>query len=826
MATAESSTSGGSSGGPTRLLLTNLHPSVSTSHLRAHLERCPSPSNAAGALTDLKVLSRPDGTSRCIAFAGFKRHSDAERVREWLDGTWVAGERGGARVKADWAKEISDNPRPSKRSRRNDDGVASLTSANAAPLGGSNNSNDPQKKNKGDRFADFLAVMNPAKSVQAESSSMNEDVQALLAPAGEGTKTDQKTTKKNKKGGDDAAAALPAAAVEPTPESDGAAQDEELTDAEYLARRMKRKLSEVDDDDEGVLQEEADDGVAADAPEFEQDAEDGGKTDAEPEEIDAAAEEKDSAWARTQETLLETGRLFLRNLPFTTTSDELGELCSTFGPVDQVHIPIDTKTNQAKGLAYVTFVQPADAVTAFKALDGTTFQGRLLHILPAMGRAPKSANGSNDPKSLKQERLEERKQNAGQAFSWGTLYLNADAAISAVADRLGISKSALLDPSASDPAVKVALAEAHTLAETKRYFESQDVNLDAFSRPGPRSSTCILVKNLPYATTASSLQTLFAPHGTISRLLVPPSGTIAIVEMADKDSAQKAWRALVYKQFGGSVLYLEKAPAAIWSSSPAKADKSKKDDAAVLPVVAAKKGAAVATSSSAGSESDAAPGATLFLKNLSFATTTPRLRAAFDHLDGFVFARVQTKPDPKRQGETLSMGFGFAGFKTPAQAQRAKEAQAGMVLDGHEIEINFAKRDTDKVGGRGGNTATAAAGKESSTKLLVKNVPFEATRNDLRQLFGAYGQLKSVRLPRKMDNKTRGFAFLEFASRRDAESAFEALEHTHLLGRHLVLQWTGTEDGVGEGAGPTDARGKATVDFSGQTRRSKTKFTI
>lgn len=116
--------------------------------------------------------------------------------------------------------------------------------------------------------------------------------------------------------------------------------------------------------------------------------------------------------------------MFLRNLPFTTTSDELGELCSAFGSIDQVHIPVDTKTNQAKGLAYVTFVQPADAVTAFKALDGTTFQGRLLHILPAMGRAPKSANGSSDPKSLKQERLEERKQNAGQAFSWGTLYLN------------------------------------------------------------------------------------------------------------------------------------------------------------------------------------------------------------------------------------------------------------------------------------------------------------------------------------------------------------------------------------------------------------------
>ncbi|GAA5870504.1 hypothetical protein JCM3774_003690 [Rhodotorula dairenensis] len=831
-------------GRQTRLLLTNLHPSVSTQHLRAHLERCPSPSTASSAVTDLKVLSRPDGTSRCIAFAGFKRHLDADRVREWIDGTWVAGERGGARVKADWAKEISDNPRPTKRSRR-EDGVASLTSTNTAPLG-----TNKKSKREEDRFADFLAVMNPAKSVRQESSTMNEDVQALLssgggASSGDGdasassaaTKGKQEKRKATK---GDQTPILESRPDEATVETDGAAQDEELTDAEYLARRMKRKLSDVDDGGDNDVEDmaAADDGdtLATDSPEFEQDVEDGGaeKTtvNAGPEEVDAAAEEKDSTWARTEATLLETGRLFLRNLPFTTTSDELEELCSPYGPIQQVHIPMDTKTNQAKGLAYVTFVQPADAVSAFKALDGTTFQGRLLHILPAMGRAPKAANGSNDPKSLKQERLEQRKQNAGQAFSWGTLYLNADAAISAVADRLGVSKSALLDPSASDPAVKVALAEAHTLAETKRYFESQDVNLDAFSRPGPRSSTCILVKNLPYATSATSLQTLFAPHGTVSRLLVPPSGTIAIVEMADKDSAQQAWRALVYKQFGGSVLYLEKAPAAIWSGS-AKAGKRKgeDDDSVVLPVAAApgKKATEASSAASGHSEADAAPGATLFLKNLNFATTTPRLRAAFDHLDGFVFARVQTKPDPKRTGETLSMGFGFAGFKTPAHAQRAKEAQAGLVLDGHEIEINFAKRDTDKVGASRATTTTttAAGGKESSTKLLVKNVPFEATRNDLRQLFGAYGQLKSVRLPRKMDNKTRGFAFLEFASRRDAEAAFEALEHTHLLGRHLVLQWTGTEDGVGEGSsGATDARGKATVDFSGQTRRSKTKFTI
>jgi multiple RNA-binding domain-containing protein 1 len=56
-------------------------------------------------------------------------------------------------------------------------------------------------------------------------------------------------------------------------------------------------------------------------------------------------------------------------------------------------------------------------------------------------------------------------------------------------------------------------------------------------------------------------------------------------------------------------------------------------------------------------------------------------------------------------------------------------------------------------------------------------------------LNSAYGHLKSVRLPKKFDSRSRGFAFLDFASRQDAENAYNVLRHTHLLGRHLVLEW-------------------------------------
>jgi len=60
-------------------------------------------------------------------------------------------------------------------------------------------------------------------------------------------------------------------------------------------------------------------------------------------------------------------------------------------------------------------------------------------------------------------------------------------------------------------------------------------------------------------------------------------------------------------------------------------------------------------------------------------------------------------------------------------------------------------------------------------------------------LFGAYGQLRSVRVPKKFDRSARGFAFADFVSAREAENAMDALKDTHLLGRKLVLQYASEE---------------------------------
>ena len=92
----------------------------------------------------------------------------------------------------------------------------------------------------------------------------------------------------------------------------------------------------------------------------------------------------------------------------------------------QVHLPIDNKTQASKGFAYVLFKTAAEAVGAYKELDQTEFQGRLLHIIAA---SPKRENKLDEyaisKLPLKKQRELKRKANAATSqFSWSSLYMN------------------------------------------------------------------------------------------------------------------------------------------------------------------------------------------------------------------------------------------------------------------------------------------------------------------------------------------------------------------------------------------------------------------
>lgn len=475
----------------------------------------------------------------------------------------------------------------------------------------------------------------------------------------------------------------------------------------------------------------------------------------------------------------------------------------------QVHIPLDAQSKASKGLAFVKFVDPSHALLAFRGKDGAIFQGRLLHVLPAVSPVPKPQSSG----SLKQKRHEAKKAMAGKDFQWGMLYMNSDAVASSISERFDVPKATLLgadEVAGVSPAVRLALAETRIIQETKQFFADHGMNLDALERVKTRTDDTILVKNIPYGTGADEIRSLFARFGDVARVLMPPSNTIAVVEMPIVNEARVAFRALAYKRFKDAVLYLEKAPTGFLPPRGSGAP-----HAETIASVQGKRAPESSRSLLGADTNDtaavAAADGTLYIKNLSFATTSERLADAFRALAGFVFARVQTKPDAKQPMVRLSMGYGFVGFTSAEHAIHAQKAMDQYVLDGHTLSVSLARRGRDA-------DDDAPVQRAPSAKMLVKNVPFEATKKDIRELFGAHGQLKSVRVPKQVHGRTRGFAFVEFVSRREAENAMAALRHTHLLGRHLVLEWAGDAEGT---AGVDELREKTRHAYVGESDRHR-----
>ncbi len=454
----------------------------------------------------------------------------------------------------------------------------------------------------------------------------------------------------------------------------------------------------------------------------------------------------------------------------------------------QVQLPVNAQ-GTGKGFALVLFAKPADAVVAFQSMDGATFQGRILHIIPADAKRDHGVDefGMSNLPLKKQNLIRKKKEAASTTFNWNSLYMSQDAVNTSMATRLGVSKSELLDPTSADAAVKQAIAETTVIQDTKAYFAANGVDLDAF-KSQKRGDTAILVKNFPYGTTLEELRKMFEETGPVLRVLMPPTGTIAIVQFAKPNDAKTAFGRLSYRRIKDSVLFLEKAPRDLFASEPVAPPSQTEDQRAKAQKLSV--GDLLASGDKA--EEQEVETTSLFIRNLNFTTTTSRLAEAFKPLDGFVSARVKTKMDPKRAGQTLSMGFGFAEFRTKEQAQAALKAMDGHVLEEHALTVKASHKGHDAAEERRREDKAKKVASQR-TKIVIKNLPFQATKKDIRSLFATYGQLRSVRVPKKADYTSRGFAFADFVTPREAENALNALKDTHLLGRRLVLDYAEAE---------------------------------
>jgi len=91
------------------------------------------------------------------------------------------------------------------------------------------------------------------------------------------------------------------------------------------------------------------------------------------------------------------------------------------------------------------------------------------------------------------------------------------------------------------------------------------------------------------------------------------------------------------------------------------------------------------------------------------------------------------------------------------------------------------------------------------TNIYVGNLSYEATEDDVRQAFEAYGEVTSVAIIKdKMTGRSRGFGFVEMSDKNQALAAIQALNLQEVRGRAMTVNEARPK---GEGGGGGGGRG-------------------
>ncbi len=86
-------------------------------------------------------------------------------------------------------------------------------------------------------------------------------------------------------------------------------------------------------------------------------------------------------------------KLYLGNLPFAASDDDIKEAFSAYGTIEDLFIPLDRETNRPRGFAFITLADDDLARKAIEEMDGADLMGRNLRVNEAEERRPQQNRG-------------------------------------------------------------------------------------------------------------------------------------------------------------------------------------------------------------------------------------------------------------------------------------------------------------------------------------------------------------------------------------------------------------------------------------------------
>ncbi|KAK9320629.1 RNA-binding domain-containing protein, partial [Lipomyces orientalis] len=196
---------------------------------------------------------------------------------------------------------------------------------------------------------------------------------------------------------------------------------------------------------------------------------------------------------------------------------------------------------------------------------------------------------------------------------------------------------------------------------------------------------------------------------------------------------------------------------------------------------------------------------TLFVGRLSWNVDDEWLKREFEEMGEIVSARIVFD---KHSGK--SKGFGYVDFADASSAQKAIDELQGKEIDGRPVNLDLS---TAKPAENNNSNRNARAEKfgdklsEPADTLFLGNLSFNVDRDNLFEVFGAYGNVLNVRLPTNPETEQlKGFGYVQFASVDEAKEALEALNGTPISGRPVRLDYSTPRDNS-SGGGRGGARG-------------------
>ena len=80
-------------------------------------------------------------------------------------------------------------------------------------------------------------------------------------------------------------------------------------------------------------------------------------------------------------------KIYVGNMPYSVTSDELSELFAEHGRVAEANVIMDRETGRSKGFGFVDMPNDAEAKDAINALNSSQLNGRTLRVSEARPRS-------------------------------------------------------------------------------------------------------------------------------------------------------------------------------------------------------------------------------------------------------------------------------------------------------------------------------------------------------------------------------------------------------------------------------------------------------